>query len=317
MLSQQRRLHAGLLERACGSHPPTCPICASCCHCLSLASTCVNTALQPIPRPCSYDLDYALPTVTTQSPPKAVDLAQVGPMNSCSVVCTAPCPAAPQRAPQLATSVHLHLHERRVAGFACMCCTVEATAACILHRTVSCHPAPSANSNSACATAAPACTAPSGAATVTTRSRPLVRRPCQPSHTWSAIPRAFTRWEASRGWPSRCCVRLQVAACTCAELVLCPALCRHLRNSRRVRSLSMPGCSSPPAGTACALPRSHCCWLLMSLPHPCLLMMPLPHPLIRMHPIAQDTKMAAVCQMLLLPLPHPCLLMMPLPHPLI
>lgn len=81
MLLRQRLLHAGLLVRACGSHPPTFPTYASCRHCLSSAATCVNTAPAPIPRPCSYDLDYALPTVTTQSPPKAVDLAQVGPMN--------------------------------------------------------------------------------------------------------------------------------------------------------------------------------------------------------------------------------------------
>ena len=81
MLLRQQQLHMCLLVRACGSHPPTCQTCASCRHCLSLAATCVNTAAPPIPRPCSYDLDYALPTVTTQSPPKAVDLAQVGPVN--------------------------------------------------------------------------------------------------------------------------------------------------------------------------------------------------------------------------------------------
>lgn len=41
----------------------------------------------PSHRPCnrSYDLDYVLPVVTSQSPPKAVDLAQVRP--GCLVVC--------------------------------------------------------------------------------------------------------------------------------------------------------------------------------------------------------------------------------------
>ena len=141
-----------------------------------------------------YDLDYAMPVVTTSSPPRAVALAQVrcqprrGRAWGCCYLCWSgrlACSSG-HLLELLRSPLQLHVLPRSQRASPASAPTLPLLPA----------PAPAPNplpTVSACAMAAPACTAPFGAATATTRSRALGRRPWRPSLTWSATQRACTR----------------------------------------------------------------------------------------------------------------------------